>query len=87
MKQITFLAAYDVAPMQPGLSHDRLKRLNKFIRRCWTAHEDLLEPFLVLPFSADMLHPAMIVVLVFNIVIIVMEWTYIMSAIMRVDDE
>lgn len=87
MKQIIFLAAYDGEPLQPGLSHDRLRSANEFIRCCWTAHEDLLELLLVLPFSASMLHPAMIVVLVFNIVLIVMEWTYIMSEIMRVDDD
>lgn len=87
MKQITFLAAYDVEPLQPGLSHGRLKSPNKFIRHYWTAHEDLFESFLGLLFTADMLHPAMIGVLVFNIVIIVMEWTYIISAIMRVDDD
>lgn len=87
MEQISLLAAYDIEPLQPGLSHDRLRSPNKFIRHCWTAHEDLLESFLVLPFSADMLHPALIGVLVVDIVLIVMEWTYIMSEIMRVDDD
>lgn len=57
------------------------------MRCCWSAHEDLLESCLALPSSAVMLHPAMIGVLVFNIVIIVMEWTYIMSEIMKVDDD